>query len=155
MCFLRRLGGWFTSCAGEPMALYVAPDGDDAWSGTSATTKGGADGPFATLERARDELRKRKQTGTLPEGKVTVYLRGGIHWRDQTFELTAADSGTDKSPIEYQAYGDEQVRLIGGREVKDWRAVTDPAVLERLDEKARGKVLEADLKAAGGPITAG
>lgn len=132
----------------ERLNLYVAPDGNDSWSGTLLERHGQADGPFATLERARDEIRKRRKSGR-PIGAVTVHLRGGIYWRDKTFELTVADSGSRESPVTYCAYRDEEVRLIGGREVKGWRVVTNPAILGRIDEAARGRVLEADLKAAG------
>jgi len=33
--------------------------------------------------------------------------------------------------------------------VTGWKQVADPAVLDRLDESARGRVWEADLKAQG------
>ena len=41
------------------------------------------------------------------------------------------------------------MRLVGGRVVTGWKPVTDPAVLKRLDEPARGQVWQADLKALG------
>ena len=41
------------------------------------------------------------------------------------------------------------MRLVGGRVVTDWKQVTDAAVLARLDESARGKVWQADLRAKG------
>jgi hypothetical protein len=38
--------------------LYVSPDGNDAWSGTLAAPNAArTDGPFASLERARDGVR--------------------------------------------------------------------------------------------------
>ncbi|HUU82698.1 MAG TPA: right-handed parallel beta-helix repeat-containing protein, partial [Phycisphaerae bacterium] len=50
-------------------------------------------------------------------------------------------------------------RLTGGRVVAGFQPVTDAAVLDRLDESARGKVLWADLKALGiteyGPVKGG
>jgi hypothetical protein len=40
------------------LELYVSPNGNDAWSGTLPTPgKEGQDGPFASLLRARDEVR--------------------------------------------------------------------------------------------------
>ena len=80
---------------------------------------------------------------------VTVHVRGGMYSREKPFELTAADSGTAQAPIVYRAYKDEKVHLIGGREVSNFRRVTDAAILERLDEAARGRVWQADLKAIG------
>ena len=40
-------------------AIFVSPQGDDGWSGRLSEPNGEhSDGPFATLERARDELRR-------------------------------------------------------------------------------------------------
>jgi len=133
-----------------PTALYVAVNGRDDWSGRRPSpNRGRTDGPFATLERARDEIRKMKQAGALPRGGVTVKLRGGVYEREKPFELSLEDSGTQGSPVVYTAYAGEQVRLVGGKVVTGWQPVTDPAVLGRLEEAARGKVLQADLRALG------
>lgn len=122
--------------------LYVAPDGKDTNAGTQEKT-------FATFQRARDEIRQRKAAGTLPDGGIVVEFRGGIYPVAQAVELTAEDSGTEKAPIEYRARGGESVRLVGGRELGGWKVVGDEATLARLDPGARGKVWQADLKAAG------
>ncbi len=135
--------------AGE-LRLYVSPTGNDAWSGTLAEPNAEkSDGPLASLERARDEIRKLKKAGALPDGGVTVLLGGGVYERSQTFELGVEDSGTEQSAIEYRGQPGTAVRLIGGKRVTGFRRVSDPAVLERLDPAARGKVLQADLKAQG------
>lgn len=134
----------------EAMTLYVSPDGRDSWSGQkSSPNKSRSDGPFATLERARDEIRKRKQQGSLPAGPINVELAGGVYEMGQTFALEAQDSGTAQSPIEYRARRDAVVRLVGGKVVTGWKPVTDVAVLARLVPEARGKVLQADLHAQG------
>ncbi len=142
----------------QDLKLYVAPNGNDTWSGRLAEPRDG-DGPFATLERARDELRKMKQSGALPDGGAVVELRAGIYERGAAFELTAEDSGTEAGPIVYRARPGEEVRLVGGKRVTNFAAVTDDVVLGRLDEAARGKVLQADLKALGitdfGEVAAG
>jgi len=49
----------------------------------------------------------------------------------------------------YAAYQGEEVRLVGGRAVTDWKPVTDPTVLSRVPEVARNQVLQADLRAQG------
>lgn len=140
----------FWSTAVQAANFYVAVNGNDTWSGTLATpNKKKTDGPFATLERARDEMRKLKKESGLPKGGVTVELRGGVYERAQAFELTAEDSGTAEAPVTYRAKKGEEVRLVGGKVVTGWKPVTDPAVLGRLDESARGKVVQADLKVLG------
>src|SRR5262245_24782893 len=75
--------------ATEPRTYYVANRGSDAWSGRIPepnTTRN--DGPFATLKRARDEIRKLKEQSGLPTGGVVVQIREGIFDQSETLELT-------------------------------------------------------------------
>ena len=133
-----------------PLLLYVATDGNDAWSGKlDKANAAKTDGPFATLERARDEIRKVKRAGGLPEGGVTVTASGGIYERQRPFELAAQDSGTQTAPVVYRARPGQTARLLGGRVVTGFAPVTDAAVVKRLAETARGKVVRADLRALG------
>ena len=140
------------SCAaarGDGLRLHVATNGDDSWSGRlAAPNRARTDGPFATLERARDEVRVLKSAGA-PAGGATVLLRRGTYYLNQPFRLEAADSGTENAPVVYRSYPREKVRLSGGKVVTGFKPVTDPAILGRLDEAARGQVLQADLRAMG------
>lgn len=130
--------------------FYVAPDGNDGWSGRKpAPSAKKSDGPFATLERARDAIRALQRAGKLPDGGVTVRMRGGTYPREKSFELTSQDSGAPQAPVVYRAGGNEPVRLVGGRAVGGFQPVRDEAVLARLDPAARPHVLQADLKARG------
>jgi len=132
------------------LQFYVAGNGNDSWSGRfPAPNAAGTDGPFATLERARDEIRKLKKSDGLPRGGVDVIVRRGAYCMDGPFGLSAEDSGTSDAPISYAACEGEEVRLVGGRRVTGFRPVTDPSILKRLDESARGNVLQANLKALG------
>lgn len=129
--------------------LYVSPKGKDSWSGRSAApNSASSDGPFATLEKARDAVRSLRKSGKL-SGAVTIWLRGGDYYRDTPFELTTEDSGTASSSVLYRAYRDEKPRLIGGKRISTWQPVTDATVLERLPENARSQVKQANLKALG------
>ena len=124
--------------------LFVAPNGDDANPGTEAK-------PFATLERARDEVRrlKLKANGSEPAEGITVEIRGGVYELSRPFELTEEDGGTEAAPIVYRSRPGETARLVGGRVVTGWKPVTDPAVLALIDESAREHVRWVDLKALG------
>jgi hypothetical protein len=129
--------------------LYVSPLGNDSWSGRSAApNRKNSDGPFATLERARDAIRALKRDGK-SSGSITVWLRGGDYYQDQSFELTADDSGTASMPIVYRAYKDEAVHIIGGKPLTNWQPVSDSAILDRLDANARSHVRQLDLKSLG------
>ena len=47
---------------------YLAPDGNDQWSGRLAQPNAArTDGPFATPQRARDAVRQRRRAGTRPD----------------------------------------------------------------------------------------
>jgi hypothetical protein len=137
-----------STAGAERLTLYVAPGGNDGWSGRLAAPNGG-DGPFHTLARARDEIRRIKKAGPLPAGGIVVELAGGNYELGTPLTLAAEDSGTADAPIEWRARPGEEVRISGGVWIQKFRPVTDPAVLRRLDPAARGKVLEADLRAAG------
>ncbi len=122
--------------------LYISADGNDRGAGTRAR-------PFATLERARDQIRSLKRTGKLPQHGITVWLRGGVYRRTQTFKLEAEDSGTQAAPIAYRAYPQEKVTLIGGRRVSGFTPVRDGAILKRIEKPCQDKILQLDLKALG------
>ena len=146
------LAGWLIafSSAGYALDLYVAVDGNDAWTGqTPSAVKDSDDGPFATLERARDAIRQICAQQGLPADGVTVHLRGGVYHRDKAFELSLADTGTQACPIVYRAYKDEEVTISGGLPITDFTPVSDKAILDRLDPSGHGKVLQANLKSQG------
>ena len=120
--------------AAEPLALYVAADGNDAWSGALAQPNAAkTDGPFASIERARDEVRKRKAAAA--QG-VEVFVRGGEYLVPDTLKFSAADSGTDKAPVVYRAYQNERPVLIGGRRISAW-------------QPWKGSIVQADVSKQG------
>jgi len=121
--------------AAEEIVLHVATDGDDSFSGTAATPNAErSDGPFATLHRARDEIRRRKTQGS--GAAFTVKVRGGTYYLPETFTLSQPDSGTAQAPTTYQAYEDEVPVLTGGK------------VAGRF-ESYEGNILKTDLAAQG------
>ncbi len=130
------------------LTLYVSTTGNDEWSGRKPDPQDG-DGPFATVERARDEIRRLKKQGPLPKGGIRVVIRGGTYWLNKPLELDTADSGTTEAPIVYCAQAGEQVRISGGVPVENLEPITDASVAERLDPGARSHVLQANLKALG------
>ena len=132
----------------------VATNGNDAWSGLLlAPNADGTDGPFATLEAARNAIRSLKAGAGLPAGSVRVNLRGGRYMRQSSFVLTpyanGSDSGTPSSPIVYQAYPGETPCIVGGINVTGFKSVTDPTILARLTPSAQSNVLVANLTAQG------
>ena len=137
---MRRIGGvavmaaW--AAAAGAVEIHVAADGDDAWSGAAARPDAGrANGPVATLERARDVARALRASGT-PPGAVTIRVGPGSFALPRTLVLGPADSGTPSAPLTIRGAGGGRTVLTGGRPVTNF--------IERA-----GGVLEADLSAAG------
>src|SRR4030088_413388 len=64
--------------------FYVAPNGQDHWSGKLATPNTPrTDGPFATLVRARDAVRSLRASKSAPGGAkapIRVLVRGGTYF---------------------------------------------------------------------------
>ncbi len=132
------------------LRLYVSPHGDDTWSGRRAQpTRSATDGPFATFERARQEVRKLRRAGAFPKGGVTIFLRGGDYYLTQSFELTPEDSGCATGRVVWTSYPGEKARLVGAKPLGSWLPVDDPEVLARLSPEARAHVVVIDLRAQG------
>lgn len=133
-------GGTVTSSA----ALYVATNGSDSNSGSEAQ-------PFATVAKAKEAIRAMNASNSLPDGGVTVYLRGGTYYMDEGMTFTAEDSGREGSNITYTAYPGESVTISGQIPFeKSWFKPADDAGKKiMLDQKAAEKVLMVDLKEHG------
>ncbi len=90
----------------ERPGFFVATNGNDAWSGTlDAPNADGTDGPFASLERARNAMRG--------SDIDTTYVRGGTYRLSKTLELDGNDHG-----VTFTAYGDETPVISGGELVR-------------------------------------
>lgn len=110
------------SCAGLQADFYVAPGGNDSWSGTRpGTAPDGADGPFATPARAAAAVRQLRTEQPDRARDVVVMLRGGDYFLDKPFELTPADSGTRASRTVWTNYPGESPRISGGRVISGWK----------------------------------
>ena len=124
--------------------IYVAGDGKGRDDNPGTEEK-----PFATIERARDEIRKIKAGPGLPDKGIVVYLRGGRYFLSGGIKFEKEDSGTWTSPIVYRSYPGEEARIIGGRQVANFRPLSDAGVIRRLPEEAKSNVWVADLREAG------
>lgn len=130
--------------------IYVSTIGDDSLSGLAAVHQAEKKaGPFKTLARARAEIAWRFTKGMIPSGGFVIHVAAGTYEITEPIALDRQCGGTINSPLVIRGEGPEKTRLIGGVRVKDWKGVDDPAVVERLDMLARGRVVVADLKAMG------
>lgn len=128
--------------AGAALTLYVAPGGSDAWSGRlAAPAPGRKDGPFATVEAARQAVAKRQAVGGL-SGPVTVWIRGGTYPLTAPLRFTSADSGTANAPVTYAAYKKETPVFTGNATITPkWRSYPgNPQIkVTHIDRVASGQ----------------
>lgn len=101
-----------------PVILYVAPSGNDSWSGRLPTPNAAkTDGPLATFDRARAVVQSLGKSGS---GKIAVEFRAGTYFLPATEVFSAADSGSAAETIVYQNYPGELPVFSGGMRVLNW-----------------------------------
>ncbi len=107
--------------------FYVSPGGSDSGDGSEAS-------PFATLEKARDEIRKINGSMT---GDIIVYLRGGDYRITEPVEFDTRDSGSEGFTIRYEAYKGETPVLNGAQKVTGWKKFSDKLWAAPLDRNVK------------------
>ncbi len=116
--------------------LVVAPDGDDAWSGTlPAPNAEHRDGPLRTLARAQQAVRALKAAAPTRARALVVELRGGVYAQSAPWTFAPEDGGSAAAPVVYRAAAGEVPVISGGVELHGFNidaqgrwALTIPAV---------------------------
>ncbi|MBR9705695.1 hypothetical protein GOV14_01545 [Candidatus Pacearchaeota archaeon] len=83
---------------------YVSITGDD-------NNNGSMEYPFATIQKARETIRRTCANG------VTVYIREGTYYLNETLEFDSRDSGVAGHPNKYVAYQNEEVVIKGSKKI--------------------------------------
>ncbi len=121
--------------------FYVSPTGSDKWSGRlEEPNSQGSDGPFKSLEQARDAVRSLKQDN---KKDILVLIRAGTYQLENTVVFDIKDSGQGQAKITYAAYPNETPVFSSGYEIADWSKVEGE--LSDLPEEAKGNVWVADV----------
>ena len=128
----------------KPLKIYVSLETDE-------NRDGSLEHPYKTLTEARDAIRNIKKSGAYPAGGISVNVRGGNYFITESFELTSEDSGEDGAPITWCVYPGEEVKLIGGAEIKlsECQPVTDSRILSKIKYPVEGKLYEINLNEKG------
>lgn len=118
------------------IVLFVAPDGNDSWSGKiSAPNAEGADGPLATELGVKNRIRELGQSAF--DG-VKVVIRGGEYHITEPIVFTPEDSGSSAdTPILFQAAEGETPVIHGGRAITNFEQIGALWIAE-LPEVAAG-----------------
>jgi hypothetical protein len=107
--------------AQPPVRLYVAPNGNDRWSGRLPRPNASrTDGPLATLQGARNAVRRLKATQGL-RAPVHVLFAGGTYRITELVLFTPEDSGTSDAPIIYEAMPNARPVFDGGKRITGFR----------------------------------
>lgn len=125
---------------GPKADLYVAPNGNDAWSGKRAApnvTK--TDGPFASLGRARDAAREMKKNAGAPR-PILIDVRGGTYSLKEPLRLGPGDSGEKDAPIIYAGRRGEKAVISGGIAIRGWRKGKGPLWETDIADVKAGKL---------------
>jgi parallel beta-helix repeat protein len=124
------------NATGESLKVYVSPQGNDTWSGRlDAPNSAKTDGPFATLQHARESLPRLKRDPAAAAG-VTVLVREGSYEPKQTLAFGPEHGGSAAAPVVIRAFGNEHPIIRGGRKLVGFAA-------------DHGSVVKADLAAQG------
>ncbi len=123
-----------SACTSVLKPVYVSPDGDDANPGTKQL-------PFATIEKARSEVRKLKENNS--DENITVSVRGGEYHIQNTIVFTTDDSGNEGQNIIYAAYPGETPVFSSTVPIKKWDKLNEYP--EDLPQVAKGKIWVADI----------
>ncbi|MCE5240353.1 right-handed parallel beta-helix repeat-containing protein [bacterium] len=135
------VGSWWFTLAllllvwpASAATLYVAPNGNDAWSGKlSAPNKQKTDGPLASLQGARDAVRKLRAAGPLT-APVQVIIAGGTYALGEPLVLGPQDGG-----VTYEAAPGARPVFSGGRKITGWKPGPGGLWTAHVPDVAAGK----------------
>ncbi|NDP21060.1 MAG: hypothetical protein GZ091_08270 [Paludibacter sp.] len=125
--------------------FFVTTKGNDKNDGTKEK-------PFASIQAARDAIRKIKGINEYPKGGITVWIGGGVYELTTRFDLAEQDSGTEDAPVIYTSIKGELPRFVGGIRIpaNKFMAVSDINFLKNLvDKSVQSHILQVNLKDLG------
>jgi hypothetical protein len=150
-----------TAAAAAPTTFYVAPDGNDAWSGRLARPNAArSDGPLASLVGARDAIRRAKapSPAALPQGErgtaagtaprpqqgtgaaaFRVVVADGVYRLTEPVVFQSQDSGTAAAPVIYEAAHEARPVFSGGRPITGFQPGPKGVWSAQLPDAAAGR----------------
>ncbi len=118
--------------------LYVKADAREDGDGSKHS-------PFSSLAAALENARNSDRVS----GGTTILLAPGRYPVTERIHIPKELTGTADSPLVIRAATPGSATLYGGKVLKGFSPVSDPAVLRRLPHEARGRVLQCNLKSLG------
>jgi len=116
----RAVPGVRNTTISVPPVLYVSPEGKDTWSGRfEKPIPDGKDGPLATLQAARDALRRLKKKEPI-DRPLEILILPGTYFLDSPLLLTPEDSGSREFSVTFSGIPGKEPRISGGRRIRNW-----------------------------------
>lgn len=106
---------------------FVSPNGNDKNPGTIKK-------PFATIEAARDAVRK---LGDKTTQDIVIFLRGGRYELKNVVLFDHRDSGKNGNRTIYKAFKDERPIISGGRQIENWTPADNGLFKVHVDAEFR------------------
>ena len=109
------------------LEIFISVTGDDQNAGTR-------EAPFATLQRAQ-------QAARASGAPVTITIREGTYYLDETLSFSPEDSGIAGGRVTYRAFPGEFVTLSGGKQLQcDWLPYKNGIMMCQLPQVASGQL---------------
>jgi len=112
---------------------YIAPNGNDQNSGDKPGQ------PFATIQKAVDEVRKSDTHKTASAKPALIYMLGGTYELKQPVIINPSVQGSSVQPIVVNRYQNQPVVVSGGREIKGWKKEKNGWLTTTIPEVAAGE----------------
>ena len=118
----------------------------DAQKGNDANNGLSVEKPFKTISKAKDAVRFLDKSGS---SNITVNLRGGTYFQDQTLEFTEKDGGTENCKIIYRNYKDEVPVISGGKKITGWKLFDNARNISVSSTWAESSVMMTSVEIPG------
>lgn len=135
----------FALCRAAAADFYVAPapDGDDANPGTKRR-------PFATIEAARDAVRKTIAGGMRAD--LTVHVAAGTYFVEKPVVFDDRDAGRDGHTITYLGAPRLATRIYGGRRITGWKPLGEKEFVAEVPDLQQHFMLYENEESANGGL---
>jgi len=133
------------------VVFYVAPDGNDKWSGTVQFANGTrSDGPFKTLQHAQRVARKKAKAASQP---TSINIAGGTYHLNHPLKFDKRDSGSANNAIQWQGEPGTTVAISGGKPLQNCTIKSDKIWVCPVDGFKLGKLkLLSKYRIKGGDV---
>lgn len=127
------------------LSFYISTTGKDSNNGKRSS-------PFKTLKGCQNAIRTLIKENKLDKGIITIYLKEGTYYLNESFVLDNNDFISNNVSVIYKPYKKDKIIITGAVELKisEFKKITDKNLLSNFNNKEASKnILQYDLKKDG------